>query len=317
MDCEEARIEISRRLDGESLPDRQAPLDRHLEGCVECAAFARQCERLQALIRTQAATEDWEARSLGALEAVRAARGGEEPRRRRAVRPALTALTAAACVVVGIALIRQHVLVGRLSGGERRLRAEASASQPRPGELAVLAAGARPPSAQAVQEQVQAFAELADYFQDGLRWMAQAGSEVRLGVTSDYAAAEPGPAPRVLLVELSLVFLSGSDGPTAVASPSVLIRPGEQADFRFAASDGGRPAREISYRVEAGGAGEPAVMVRVAAWVDGAEPVHLQGVVDSGLPAPVAFSRHSAGAFMLQGAVRALPPAAPETGDPT
>jgi predicted anti-sigma-YlaC factor YlaD len=111
MTCDEVRVALSARIDGESTGVAAAALDAHLAGCAGCAAWQARAEEVTRAVRVQAVrVPDLTARVLAAVAADPAAAaagrptpGGWQPS--RAVLRAGLALTALAQVLLALPVL--------------------------------------------------------------------------------------------------------------------------------------------------------------------------------------------------------------------
>ena len=297
MRCEDARLHISREIDGEPSGKQRDAAEQHVEACGDCARFAVQSQRLQCLIRDSSVqapdSEYWtrlSARAAGAAS-------GELRRssaRLRLYRP-VSYLAAAACAVLVVVVVLQQCRIGDLRTRIERVSPRGPGPEKGAHDLAAAAGLFRAAPQQALAEQAVAFQILADYFEGGLRWVVQDGSQAELGVA---AAAVPSPAAgkdATLVVEIRVLRFENGGNPRLVSAPTLMILPGEEADFRVAATGGVGP-RRFRYRCVAVRTTEGKARVTVALELTPAasgEVVRLSGMVGpgNGSRVPAAYSR--------------------------
>ena len=157
-------------------------------------------------------------------------------------------------------------------------------------------------------EYVGAFLALGDYFQNDMRWAAMDGAQMELGV-----ASHPGPTPvadqgDAVVVSVRVLVAGEGEAAQIASSPTVLFRPGAQAEFRFAGVEAGQGS-ELAYRCAYPGG--PDGLATVGVTIQGGpagRPVHLWGAVrmDDDGSAPAAYARAGETRYMLFLAARPL-----------
>ncbi|MDQ3939842.1 MAG: zf-HC2 domain-containing protein, partial [Actinomycetota bacterium] len=105
--CDEIRVDLSARMDGEVDAARSAELDRHLDGCMECRRYEASLRHVKRAVRLQPAGEvpDLTERIMAAIAADNPVRTPNLWRTR--LRIALVAAAIGALVVAGASLPRR------------------------------------------------------------------------------------------------------------------------------------------------------------------------------------------------------------------
>jgi len=310
MRCENARTHISREVDGE-LPSKQRDAVRqHVEGCADCARFARRCLEMQRLVKEPLAEIPDRSYWDGLL--ARVERAMEQGAGRSAVRArtlqVLAYAAAAACLVLLAAVALQRTSSVGLRAELVRLKAGGTASPAGDYDLRQMARFVEGPAQSALAEQAQAFRILDDYLQGGLRWVVQDGSQTELGMSGDFSATGGASPGKPVLVEIQLVRAGGAGDTHVVSAPTLMIVPGEEANFRLAASNGIGPKR-FRYRCAASEspAGEAHVVVALELIPEGSEePIRLSAALalDSVDRVPAAYSRVGDVSYLLLLSIR-------------
>jgi hypothetical protein len=151
---------------------------------------------------------------------------------------------------------------------------------------------------------------LADYFGPGLRWMAQDGGQAQLGVTADVVEGEQGAGVEPLLLHIGLAEVQQGQEMRVLSAPTVIILPGEVANFRMSAG-GDEGGERIRYRCAASAAYDGSIMICVEADLERdpeGQPRKLGGCFHSlsDVALPVAFRREGAGGYALFASARWL-----------
>lgn len=305
MRCEEARLRISREVDGELSSEERDAVRGHVEKCAECARFARQCREMQRLVSESSVPVPdrpyWEG-LLTRVEKAAAPEPGRNvvPLRRSRI---LAYAAAAACVVLLVGLALQQ---GRMAGLREELeRARASGAESAAGDydLRQMSRFVKGVPLGALAEQAEVFVVLDDYLQGGLRWVVQDGRQTELGMSGDAFAAGAAASGKPMLVEIQLVRAAGNGDVQVVSAPTLMIVPGEEANFHLAASDG-IGGKRFRYRCAAFESPTGGAYVEVAlelmpegAWA----PINLSGVFSfsNGDRVPAAYSRAGEVSYLL------------------
>ena len=311
MECDKARVFISRDLDGELPDEARARLEEHVAQCADCASYGRQCRSLQRLI-------DRSALPSQVPDVRRGARPEEVPPARRQALGAGAALYRLAALVLAVASVAFLWLwVGERSAATG-LRTElarhaagqaAGAADAWEGDAVPASPGldAAPPT-----EYVRAVRALGDYFRGELKWVALDGPQMELGV-SGYAGAVRAAAARQPAAVLSVRVVAVGPGKETrlVSSPTVLLRPGAEANFRLAETQGA-PNKGLAYRCAYDATDGPGGLVSVGLTIQGGpagRPVHLWGAVrpDDDGATPAAYARVGSVRYVLFLSARPLP----------
>ncbi len=294
MLCKNALALISKEIDGELTDAERRELKEHLSRCPDCA-----CAR-DAYGRVEAETfgsevpipsdEYWAdfARRVIPHQEIRATGRGYS-----GVLIAVCgyALAAVCMAVLGLTWLRAEKPEGRALGSVAG-RAPAPAELPWPVEM--------PPLRPAMQqEQAEAFRVLKAYFQGGLQWMAQDGEQTEIGVSST-GSSSPAGSDNALVVSLGVVCADAAGSSEMISSPTLMILPGAEAQFRMQGR-GGFSGEVLRYRC-AYSATSSLVLVTVELTPrDSGMPVRLSAVVDRRMrdDSPVAFSRSGDHSYLL------------------
>jgi hypothetical protein len=208
----------------------------------------------------------------------------------------LTYAAAAACLVLlaGVAGWQRSRILG-LTAEVAHLKASGDGSERDGYELGEMARFMKSVPQSAVAEQAEAFHVLDDYLQGSLRWVVQDGEQTELGMSGDLPASSAAAPGKPVLVEIQVMRIERGGEPRVISAPTLMIVPGQEANFRLAASDGSGP-KKFRYRCATAESptGKPHIAVTVELMLDGyAEPVRLSGVVKlgDGERVPAAYSR--------------------------
>jgi len=286
MDCREARLLISRGIDGELADAPRPGLDEHVKECPDCAAYMRQCHALQGLIGRCGPVRTPVGRPLSV--------GRGSPFCRLAALVLATASVAVLCL-----WLAERSTSGRLRTALARQaagQAAAGGQLPMGPVLASVGLDTAPPT-----EYVRAFQALGDYFQGDMQWVALDGPQMELGVAGYPGAGQAAERREAAVLCVRVVVAEPGAEPRVVSSPTVLLRPGAQAEFRFAEAEG-VPAGHLAYRCAY--EGEPDGVVSVGLTLQDAHagrPVYLWGAVrtDGDGRTPAAFARVGSAQYML------------------
>lgn len=249
MRCEEARELISRDVDGELPGDRRAELEQHVKSCGDCARFAEDCRKLQSAMRASPVPMPDE-RYWNALPA-RAAQSAAAQSKRGEGRVRLLRMSwyvaAAAGLLLVIGVVTQQSQINDLRAQVAQLRIAEAKPQPNVFDPQTVTCPVPHVPVTALREQEAVFNDLAPYFQGGLKWMVEDGSQADVGVSEDVPLRGATHTAKPMIAQLQLVRL-GSDGTTQViSSPTVAILPGAEARFNLEASNGNGSVR-LPYR---------------------------------------------------------------------
>ncbi len=316
MRCEDARVHISREIDGELPAGKREAMQRHVEQCADCARFAEQCRAIGSLMadsEVHAPDAAYRAELLRRVREAAAEQAGRKELRPRAQR-VLSYLAAAACVLLFVCVVIQQGRIAHLRAEISHLRTIGAGPVV---ELQDFGAIARVSAVLpvGVPEQAEAFRMLSDYFQGGLKWLVQDGRQSELGVAGDIslAAATAGTALRA---EIRLVRVEGGGEARVISAPTLTIVSGEEASFSLAATDGLGPG-QFRYRCAARRTERGRVLLAVALEVNppaGGEPARLWGLAElhEGQWLPVAYTQMGDASYLLLVGSSSEPPAGRE-----
>ena len=286
MDCSEARVLISRAMDGELADAPRLHMQEHVKECPDCAAYVRQCRSLQDLI--------------GKCGPVRTPVGRRLSVGRGSLLHGLAALVLAAAGVAMLCLwLAERSVAGRLRTALARQAAGQAAARgrlPMGPEFASVGLDAAPPT-----EYVRAFEALGDYFQGDMQWVALDGPQMELGVAGYPGAGQAAERREAAVLCVRVVVAEPGAEPRVVSSPTVLLRPGAQAEFRFAETEG-VPARQLAYRCAYEGGPDGVVSVGLTLQdAHAGRAVYLWGAVrtDGDGRTPAAFARVGSAQYTL------------------
>ncbi len=297
MRCRNARILISRGIDGKLPMADNASVQRHLEKCPDCAHYAERCRALQRLIGQSvapAADRSYWA-ELSARVAVAAAQDGAQTAPGLRLSRLISCLAAGACLILFVMLLGERSRVAQL---RRETARGALTSTTTTTDLygfdtsAVLISHAQQPEP---TEQRAAFEALGDYYQGELGWMVQDGAQTALGVSVYPSAREVAAKEEALLVGIAVVTVTADRGPRLISAPTLMILPGAEANFRLAETGGTGPRRlryQCAYERGAAADGLVEVALEITPLLDG-KAVKLSGAVTPGdrTTRPVAYNR--------------------------
>jgi len=265
MDCQSARERISWSLDGELDEAEAGELRQHVASCEACARCERGYRRLDEALKSQALPqppEDYEQELLDAL------RYELTPpvvaHSTRSSRVLLRVAAAAALVIVmgSVALLLvqvrglQRVVATLRDHARTSLNAE-SRSKGFGGDSVVLANGE-------VGEQVQAFRAVQDDLGGQLRWMAQDGAQVEIGLSNaSRVAVVPEAKGSAMVFAFRLVRVEADGSRTHLSAPYLTVCPGAEARVWLKPSDRRGPSRFL-YQVSGERRADGRVTARIA-----------------------------------------------------
>ena len=304
MQCDEAKQKISRRMDAELPVSESRALEEHVSACTGCARFAAQAGRLQKI--AEGAAPDAPGEGHWDVLLLRAAGAAVEQSRKLSAHLLLyrAAVGAAAAAVVLLVCL---LAFGRPWGPQARVPGHGVAARPRSEsyDLAALARLAHHSPDRALREQSAAFQVLSDYFRGGLKWLAQDGAQVEMGVSGAAGGAVSKQQLEPIVLAMELLRVEGPNEARVVSAPSVLMQPGEEADFRMTPKDG-KGARRFRYRCWAVRASGGEVVAGVEVNVAAASVAEGSGVKLSGVARlagreriPLSFSKVEEAGYLL------------------
>ena len=297
MECKEAQACISRDIDGELPEQERQVLAEHLSRCAECSRFAERCRRLQGLMDRASVPMPEDAYWDELWDRVTEEQASHQERwhtARRSFYRVVSAVAVAACVLLAVGTIVQQSRIGRMRAEIETLRAASPGAGTTPWDLESVARLVAPAQGEVLAEQAAAFHLVNDYFSGGLQWMVQDGAQSELGLGGPVESAASWTEPEAMTVEIRLLRTQNGQGGSVLSAPTLMIRPGAEANFALAASNT-RGAKRFRYRCAAGkgadGGARLAVEVSLCP-LAGGEPVKLCGVVapEEGRAVPVALS---------------------------
>jgi hypothetical protein len=167
-------------------------------------------------------------------------------------------------------------------------------------------------SSASLKEQQTIFGDLSNYFQGGLRWMAEDGSQTDVGVSDETTPQGAAPQGKPMIAQFQLVRMESGGKPEVISAPTLQLLPGAEARFNFEASRGSTAMR-LPYRCvlsePKNGAATLSVSLDLQPPLEG-RAANLSGVAQlhPGSCQPVAFTRAGNVGYVLFVSLLPRPP---------
>ena len=297
MQCEEARECISRQLDFELPGERRAELEQHMKSCEACARFAEESRKLHDAMRaapTPVAAEGYWNGLLARMTQSATTQANRQQRRLTVFRT-LWYVAAAASLLLIVGVVAQQGSIASLRGQVAQLNAVPPPSPA--GAFDPFSAPCPAPtvSTAALKEQEAVFGDLSHYFQGGLKWIVEDGSQTDMGVSEEAPAQGAAQENRPMIAQFQLVRFEGGGKSEVISAPTLTMLPGAEARFDLETTRGARTMR-LPYRCvlsqPAGGAATLSVSLDLNPPLENGS-ANLSGVAElhPGSCQPVAFTR--------------------------